>query len=101
MTEDALEILLEREQSTYLALWDSLPEMSRRMLRAVALEDPLHNPYSGEVLSKYGFKSPSSAGRAIEYLVNHDIINRSSKEDYRIVDRFLAMWCRRNLLNVR
>jgi len=91
MVDDALEILLEREHSTYLALLDSLPEMSRRMLRAAAMEDPVMNPYSGEILSKYGFKSPSSAGRAIEYLIAHDIIMRMSEGRYRIVDRFLGI----------
>lgn len=96
-TMDALEILLEREHSTYLTLWDSLPEMSRRMLRAAALENPLLLPYSGENLAKYGFKSPASAGRAIEYLVGHDIIVRTAEGGYRVIDRFLAMWCRNNL----
>ncbi|MBN2586995.1 MAG: ATP-binding protein [Candidatus Fermentibacteraceae bacterium] len=100
MTEQALDVLLEREHSTYLILWDSLPEMSRRMLRAVAMDDPLRSPYSGEVLSRYGFKSPSSAGRAIEYLVAHDIIVRTAEGGYAVTDRFLGLWCRRNLLTV-
>jgi len=101
MAEKALEVLLEREHSTYLTLWDSLPEMSRRMLRAVATEDPLQSPYSGEILSRFGFKSPSSAGRAIEYLVSHDIIARTAEGGYSVMDRFLGMWCRRNLVTVR
>lgn len=100
-TASALEILLEREHSTYLTLWDSLPEMSKRMLRAAAVEDPLLSPYSGENLEKYGFKSPASAGRAIEYLVGHDILFRTAEGGYGVIDRFLAMWCRKNLLNVR
>ncbi len=101
MTDRALEVLLEREHSTYLTLWDSLPEMSRRMLRAVATEDPLLTPYSGDVLARYGFRSPSSAGRAIEYLAAHDIIIRTTDGGYAVMDRFLGMWCRRNLLTVR
>ena len=101
MLERALEILLDREHSTYLTLWDSLPEMSRKMLRAAAVENPLLSPYSGETLTKYGFKSPSSAGRAIEYLVRHDVMIRTPEGGYTIIDRFLGMWCRRNLLNVR
>ena len=100
-TERALGILLDREHSTYLTLWDSLPEMSRRMLRAVALEDPLLMPYSGDNLAKYGFKSPASAGRAIEYLVKHDVILRTAEGGYRVIDRFLTMWCRENFLNIR
>jgi hypothetical protein len=71
------------------------------MLRAVAVENPLRSPYSGETLFKYRFKSPSSATRAIEYLVSHDIIVRTPEGGYNVTDRFLAMWCRRNLLGAR
>lgn len=98
MPEQALDILLERENSTYHTLWNSLPEQSKRMLRAIALENPLESPYSGEVLGHYGFTSPSSAGRAIEYLVSHDLITRFRSGGYIIIDRFLGMWCRKNFV---
>ncbi len=95
MLEQALNILLERENSTYHILWDSLPEQSKRMIRAIALENPLKSPYSGEILRSYGFTSPSSAGRAIEYLISHDLITKSRDGGYIIIDRFLGMWCRK------
>lgn len=94
----ALNILLERENSTYHILWNSLPEQSKRMLRAIAFENPMKSPYSGEVLGNYGFTSPSSAGRAIEYLTSHDLITKSGGGEYIIIDRFLGMWCRRNFV---
>jgi len=96
MLQQALDVLLERENSTYHTLWNSLPEQSKRMLRAIAIENPLKSPYSGGVLRKLGFTSPSSAGRAIEYLTSHDLITRSSTDEYTIIDRFLGMWCREN-----
>lgn len=98
MLEQALDILLERENSTYHTLWNSLPEQSKRMLRAIALENPLESPYSGEALGNYGFTSPSSAGRAIEYLISHDLITRFRSGGYIIIDRFLGMWCRKNFV---
>ncbi|MCK4505784.1 MAG: ATP-binding protein [Candidatus Aegiribacteria sp.] len=96
MMEQALNTLLERENSTYHTLWDSLPEQSKRMLRAIAFENPLKSPYSGEVIGNYGFTSPSSAGRAIEYLTFHDLIIKSRGGGYITIDRFLGMWCRKN-----
>ncbi|MCD4700831.1 MAG: ATP-binding protein [Candidatus Aegiribacteria sp.] len=96
MLEQALNILLERENSTYHTLWDSLPEQSKRMLRAIAFENPLNSPYSGAVLRNYGFTSPSSAGRAIGYLTSHDLITTSMGGGYIVIDRFLGMWCRKN-----
>ncbi len=98
MLEQVLDILLERENSTYHTLWASLPEQSKRMLRAIAFENPLRSPYSGEVLRNYGFTSPSSAGRAIEYLTYHDLITKSMSAGYIIIDRFLGMWCRKNFV---
>ncbi len=96
LMDQALDILLERESTTYLTLWNSLPEQSKRMLRAIALENPLESPFSGEVLFRYGFKSPSSAGRAIEYLTHHDLIAGSTIGGYMVIDRFLGIWCRNN-----
>ncbi len=98
MLHQALDTLLERENSTYHMLWDSLPDQSKRMLRAIALENPLISPYSGEVLRKYGFTSPSSSGRAIEYLSSHDIITGSKSSGYIVIDRFLGIWCRKNFI---
>ncbi len=98
MLDQALDTLLERENSTYHTLWDSLPDQSKRMLRAIALENPLKSPYSGEFLGNYGFTSPSSAGRAIEYLTSHDIITGSKSGGYIIIDRFLGIWCRKNFV---
>lgn len=98
MLEQALNTLLERENSTYHTLWDSLPEQSKRMLRAIAFENPLKSPYSGEVLRNYGFTSPSSAGRAIEYLISHDLITKCRGGGYIIIDRFLGLWCRKNFV---
>ena len=92
----ALLVLLDRENSAYHARWDSLPEQSKRMLRAIAFENPLEAPYSGDILAQYGFTSPSSAGRAIEYLTSHDLIMKTSSGGYSIIDRFLGIWCRRN-----
>jgi hypothetical protein len=96
MLDRATEVLLDRENSAYHARWDTLPEQSKRMLRAIVLENPLEAPYSGEILAKYGFTSPSSAGRAMEYLTSHDLITKTSGGGYTVIDRFLGIWCRKN-----
>ena len=96
MLDQALLVLLDRENSAYHARWNSLPEQSKRMLRAIAFENPLEAPYSGDILAQYGFTSPSSAGRAIEYLTFHDLIMKTGSGGYSVIDRFLGIWCRRN-----
>ncbi len=95
--EAAVSLLLDRESGTYSTLWNTLPEQPRRMLRAIALEGTLFKPTSGALVAKYGFSSPSSAKSALLYLLAHGYASRDEKGGYLLADRFLAMWCRRNL----
>ena len=88
---DALQTLLEREEAGFSAIWESLPSNARKMLIAAAFEKPLIQPFSGDIVSKYGFANPSSARNGLEYLVKHDLIEFSS-ETYYISDRFMSLW---------
>ena len=57
-------------------------------------EEPLVQPFSGNIVSKYNFANPSSARNGLEYLVTHDLLEyRNGK--YHISDRFIALWLRR------
>jgi hypothetical protein len=68
------------------------------MLRAVALEGTLLKPTSGGMVRKYGFSSPSTAKSALLYLLKHDHASQDESGGYHLTDRFLALWCRRNLV---
>ncbi len=95
--EAAVSLLLDRESGTYATLWNSLPDQPRKMLRAIALEGTLFKPTSGEMVRKYGFSSPSTAKSALLYLLRHDHASQDEKGGYHLSDRFLAMWCLRNV----
>jgi hypothetical protein len=96
--DKAVTLLLDRERGTYTTLWSSLPEQPRRMVRALALEGTVTKPTSGDFIRKYGFASASSAKSALNYLSKKDFTTRNSTGGYRLVDRFLSLWCRTNLV---
>jgi hypothetical protein len=93
MLEVALEKLLKRESGAYHAIWESLPVNSRKMLLAVAMEDPLREPSSGSIMLKYGLSSPSSAMTGLEKLIWRDLVEPSD-DLYRMNDRFMGRWLR-------
>lgn len=95
--ESATDLLLDRESSTYITLWNALPEQPRKMLRALAMENPLFKPTSGKTVQTHGFASPSSSKSALTYLIDRDHAAQNKDGGYFLVDRFLGMWCRRNL----
>lgn len=94
MVGDAMETLVRRESDAYQALWESLSMNPRKMLLATALEDPLTEPTSERIVSRYGLASPSSSRTALDSLVWRDIIEPVDGA-YRISDRFLGIWLRK------
>lgn len=94
MIGQALKILLNRESEGYHALWESLPRNARKMLLATAFEEPLTQPSSGRITTRYHLASPSSAQSGIEYLMARDIVE-SAEGSYRVSDRFMSLWLRR------
>jgi uncharacterized protein len=94
----ALETVIRRESDAYHALWESLSVNTRKMLLAAAIEDPLTEPTSDRILSRYDLASPSSAKTALNRLVWKDIVE-PIEDTYRVSDRFLAIWLRGRFQN--
>ncbi len=100
MLSEALRTSLDRESEGYSAIWESLPSNPQKMLIAVAFENPLVQPFSGNIVSEYNFANPSSARNGLEYLVTHDLIEHRDGTYY-ISDRFIALWLRRRFAGSR
>jgi hypothetical protein len=94
MVDAALEILLERESFAYTTLWESLSKNQRRFLTGLALEPADVQPFSADFTRRYGLRSASNAQRAVEGLLERDVIDREESA-YVITDRFLRLWIRR------
>jgi hypothetical protein len=88
--QEAENLLLRRLGYTYTVLWESLTTNQQLLLRGLAAEPPEARPFAAVFLKKYNLAS-SSAHRAVEGLLERDLIDREG-EGYIISDRFLRRW---------
>ncbi|MEZ4697328.1 MAG: ATP-binding protein [Rhodothermales bacterium] len=94
LIDEAVTILLERENYAYTTLWESLTRNHQRFLRGLALEPPGAKPFSADFVQTYELRAASNAQRAADSLLDRDIIDRESGS-FIITDRFLRLWIRR------
>jgi hypothetical protein len=89
----AVSELLRRESHAYVTLWETLTKNEQRLLRGLAASDVSPKPFSSEFTRRYGLRSASNSQRAVESLLQKDVIDRE-EASYIIVDRFLRLWLR-------
>jgi len=91
--EEAVEILISRESSAYMAIWESLTVKQKKLLIALMQE---HNPaiYSRRFLEQHGLGAASSLQKATKKLINMELIQQANGS-YEIIDLFFKRWIRR------
>ena len=89
--QSALHLLLDRESYAYTALWESLALNQRRFLTGLAKEPEGVKVFASDFLQRYNLRSPSNVQRAVEALMEKDVIDRNDGS-YVISDRFLKIW---------
>jgi AAA+ ATPase superfamily predicted ATPase len=94
LIQDALRLLLLREHYAYSTLWESLAMNQRKFLKGLASEDTPVKPFAGEFVRRSGLGSPSNAQRAVDSLLDRDVIDRENGS-FLIVDRFFRLWVQR------
>jgi hypothetical protein len=87
-------LLLDRESYAYTTLWESLTRNQQRFLRGLAHEPAGMKPFAATFTRRWGLQSASNAQRAVEGLVEKDLIDRENGS-FVIVDRFFRLWIRR------
>jgi hypothetical protein len=63
----------------------------RRFLKGLASEPTGVKPFASDFLQRHGLGSASNAQRAIESLLERDVIDRNNSS-FIIVDRFFKIW---------
>ena len=90
----SIDLLLERESSTYEATWNLLTLKQKQVLMALSkmlLEEKL---FSYEFLQKHNLGSASSLQRTVRSLIDKDLIDREG-DLYTIMDVFFKRWLSR------
>ena len=91
MLDDATQLLLERENYAYTTLWESLAVNQRKFLKGLASEAGKVQPFSSEFIGQYGLGSGSNMQRAVDSLIEKDVIDRDNGS-FLISDRFFRLW---------
>lgn len=91
LIKTAIRVLLERESYAYSTLWESLATNQRKFLKGLASETARVKPFAGEFLRRHGLGSPSNAQRAVDALLERDVIDRDNGS-FLITDRFFRLW---------
>jgi len=90
--DQEIEILISRESSAFMAIWESLTAKQKNLLMALMQED---HPeiYSRLFLDKHGLGVPSSLQKATKKLISMELIQQANGS-YEIVDLFFKRWLR-------
>lgn len=94
LIDQALHELLEENAYTYQELLNAYSTVQRNLLKAVAKEKFVMQIHSGEFISKYRLKNASSINRALNSLLESELIYKSEK-GYLVYDRFMGLWLSR------
>jgi hypothetical protein len=96
--EMALDLLLTRESSAFMALWESLAANQRALLTALATTTSDNvELFGADFLRASGLRTASSMQRAVNALIQKDLIDRDDKAAIYIPDRFLRLWIQRRM----
>ena len=96
LLETALDLLLDREQHAYTALWESLTANQRRLLRGMVQAVTLEQPFASDFLQAQNLRTASNVQRALGPLLKRDIVDRTDT-GYVLTDRFFRIWVIRRM----
>ena len=83
--------ILQREKEAFQAMYDKLTDNQTAVLRAIAKEGIVKAINAGDFIKKYKLKGSSSVNKALEYLLNKEIVYHTT-QGYIVYNRFLGIW---------
>ena len=92
---EALDVVLTRLAYPFTVVWEGMTANQRTLVRGLVGGGREAQVFSSAFLRKLRL-APSSASRAIEGLVQNDVIDRD-ETGYVVTDRFFRLWVRRTL----
>jgi len=91
--DEALNILVSRESSVYVAVWEELTIKQKNLMVALAKEE-YPEVFSRKFLETYGLGPSSSIQKALKKLLKKELV-RQENSSYVIYDLFFTKWIRR------
>jgi AAA+ ATPase superfamily predicted ATPase len=88
---ESMEVLLQRESSTFMATWDLLSAKQKQVLIALAKSDKHDKIFAADFLREFDLGSSSSVQRAIESLLEKDLVDKTNGF-YSVIDVIFKKW---------
>jgi len=92
----ALDVVLRSENAHFALVWERASQVQRLVLQALALE-PTSSLTAAEYRNRHGLPGTSSVARAVEALVEDELLRQHGPGSYVIAEPFLGEWLRRRL----
>jgi AAA+ ATPase superfamily predicted ATPase len=92
----ALDRVLRSENAHFTLAWERASHVQRLVLQALALE-PTTSITAAEYRNRHGLPGSSSIARAVEALVEDELLRQLAPGEYVIAEPFLAEWLQRRL----
>ncbi|OQA01621.1 MAG: Archaeal ATPase [Bacteroidetes bacterium ADurb.Bin408] len=86
--------LIAQESAFFSAYTKLLTRMQWLVLKAVAMEEPLINPYAKEFISRHNLGAASTVNTSLKKLINSEIVVEDNSKYY-VHDVALARWLQR------
>lgn len=93
--ERALEAVMRSEHAHFSLLWSRAAAAQRRVLQALAVEQP-GRPLSSDYRRRHALPSTATVQTALGALLSTEIVSRPGRGAYVIAEPFLAEWIQRN-----
>lgn len=89
--QSCIEVIIRSQEDNYRNQYKLLTQNQAKLLCAIAREQCVKEPLSGQFIHQSNLKSSSSVQRAFQYLLEEEFVY-STDAGYIIYDRFMALW---------
>lgn len=84
--------VLQEENATYKTYCEVISKGQLRLLKAIAMEKKVSEPYEASFMRKYALTAPSSVKLALSALIDKTLILKGEDGNYYVYDRFFSLW---------
>ena len=89
--------ILEEENATYKTYCEIITKGQLRLLKAIAAEKKVSEPFEADFMKKYRLTAPSSVRLALKSLISKTLLLKDDDDNYFVYDRFFSIWLKKKL----
>jgi AAA+ ATPase superfamily predicted ATPase len=88
--------LLQEENSVYKTYCELISKGQLRLLKAIAVEGKVAEPYESRFMQRHRLTAASSVKLALKALITKSLVLKDDDGNYSVYDRFFSLWLEKN-----